>query len=105
MAYKISWSKTAEKDFDNIISFIEKEFSELTASKFVNRTNEIFNILLLYPEAGSAEIKELNIRGFLINKNVKLFYRIKRNSIILLNFFDVRLDPEKKLKRYKKWKQ
>lgn len=101
MAYKITWSKFAQKQFDNIVSYIENEWSSRISAKFVLKANELFELLKLYPEAGSIEIKEKNIRGFLLTKQVKLFYRLKSSEIILLSFFDTRLNPKKKLKKYK----
>jgi plasmid stabilization system protein ParE len=105
MAYKISWNKAAKKQFDEIVQYIENEWSEKSASKFVNRSNEIFELLSIYPDAGSVEIKSMNIRGFLISRQVRLFYEVKKSEIVLLNFFDTRLNPGKKLKKYSKWKQ
>ncbi len=101
MAYKISWTKTARKQFDSIVNYLIKEWSEKVAGKFINRTNEVIELLMLYPEAGSIEIKEKRIRGFLISKHIRLFYRITKKEMLLLSFFDNRLDPDKKLKRYK----
>lgn len=101
MAYKITWTKTADKQFSDIVNFIEINWNERVSSRFVQKANNIFDLLNLYPEAGSIEVKDKNIRGFLISKQVRLFYRIKNNEIIFLSFFDTRLNPEKKLKRYR----
>lgn len=101
MAHKIVWTKTAEKEFDNILSYLESEWNESICRKFINRVDDIFDLLTLYPEAGTIEVREENIRGFLISKQVRLFYRIKSKNIVLMNFFDTRLNPKKRLKRYK----
>jgi len=58
MAYKISWTKTAKKQFDNIISYLEYEWSKKIAEKFIGRTNSIIDLLMMYPEAGSIEVKK-----------------------------------------------
>ena len=105
MAYKIVWSKTAEKDFDKIVDYIGSEWSINAAAEFAVKSNDIFNLLKDYPEAGSVELEEKNIRGFLISSQVRLLYRIKGKRIIFLNFFDTRMDPDKKLKRFKLWKK
>ncbi|HAX48644.1 MAG TPA: type II toxin-antitoxin system RelE/ParE family toxin [Ignavibacteria bacterium] len=100
MAYKIIWSKTAEKDFDKIVNYIFSEWGNNIAAGFTVKANEIFNLLQYYPEAGSVELEEKNIRGFLVSKQVRLLYRIKGKKIIFLNFFDTRSNPSKKLKRF-----
>ena len=101
MVKKIVWTKTAQKQFDDIVDYIETEWSEKIAAKFTNRVNDFFGLLQLYPEVGSIEVKKKRIKGFLLTKQVRLFYRIKGQNIILLSFFDTRLSHSKKLRRYK----
>ena len=98
MDYKIVWTKTAERQFDRIVKYIEQEWSKKISVKFIEQTNEILSILKLYPEAGSIEIRDKKIRGFLISRQVRLFYRMTKKELILLSFFDTRLNPEKRLK-------
>jgi len=101
MAFKIVWSKTAEKQFDEIVDYLQKEWSETLAARFVRKCNEIFDLLKMYPEAGSIELREKRIRGFLVSKQVRLFYRLSSRQIKFLSFFDTRLSPEKKLRRHR----
>jgi hypothetical protein len=48
-----------------------------------------------FPEIGSLENKEYGIRGFVIVKQITIFYQIRDNTIILLNFYDNRQQPKK----------
>jgi hypothetical protein len=45
---------------------------------------------------GTIENLEKGIRGFLIVKQIVVFYKITEKEIILLDFFDTRQHPEKK---------
>lgn len=63
----------------------------------MNRTYKIIEFLAEHPEIGSLENHERQIRGFVVTKHNTLFYRIEEERIILLNFFDNRQHPRKKI--------
>ena len=96
MALEIYWSKRAVKKFDHIQEYLFKEWGESVAKAFTKKVYDFLDILSEFPEIGSIENKEKEIRGFTIVKQVSLFYRIKENRIILLTFFDNRQNPKKK---------
>ncbi len=96
MALKIVWSKRASLKFDQIISYLVDEWGEKSAKQFIGRVFDFLEILSEFPEIGSVENKEKNIRGFTIVKQVNIYYRIKGDSIILILFFDTRQNPKKK---------
>jgi plasmid stabilization system protein ParE len=96
MALKTKWTKKAKSNFDNIVNYLDLEFGEKTASVFVKKSYAIIEHLQEFPKMGSVAIDSKNIRGFLISKHNLLFYRIKNDELILLNFFDTRKNPSKR---------
>jgi plasmid stabilization system protein ParE len=96
MALKIVWSKRAILRFDHIVSFLVSEWGEKSAKDFIIKVFDFLDTLSEFPEIGSLENKEKNIRGFTILKQVNLYYRIKDDAIILIIFFDNRQNPKKK---------
>lgn len=96
MALTIYWSKRANNKFDKIISYIDEEWGEVVARAFVKKVYDFLDILVEFPEIGSVEHAEREIRGFVIVKQLTLFYKIKEDKIILLNFFDNRQNPKRK---------
>jgi hypothetical protein len=54
------------------------------------------DLLTEFPEVGTLENNDLNIRGFVIVKQLTIFYQIRDNEIILLNFYDNRQKPKNK---------
>ena len=96
MALTIYWSKRADNKFDKIISYIDEEWGEVVARAFVKKVYDFLDILVEFPEIGSIEHAEREIRGFVIVKQLTLFYKIKEEKIILLNFFDNRQNPKRK---------
>jgi len=95
---KIFITKKAKKGFDKIRDYIVEDFGELTAREFDKKVNDFIDLLEVFPELGSIEVKEKGIRGFVIAKQTKVFYRIKDHKIIILTFFEVRRRPKNKLK-------
>ncbi len=96
MALEIKWSRKADKSFDSIISYLKGEFGEITTSKFVRKIHEFLDLLSEFPELGTEENKYLKIRGFVVAEQVTLFYKVRDQKIILLNFYDNRQRPKKK---------
>ena len=96
MALRIFWSKRADKKFDNILDYLTTEWGEKVTSAFVKKVYDFLDILIEFPEIGSVENVERGIRGFVIVKQITIFYKVSGNKIILLNFFDNRKGSKKK---------
>jgi len=93
----ILWTKRAQQSFDEIVGFLEKEWSLNSAINFVRKTNHFIDILKEQPKIGRPEKVKKDLRSFVLTRQTTVFYRIKSNEvIILLNFFDSRQDPIKK---------
>ena len=90
MALKVKWSKYADQSFDQILNYLEAEWGKNVTSVFVRRTYEFLDLLAEFPEIGSMENAENQIRGFVLIKQITVFYIRKTDSIILLNFYDNR---------------
>ena len=96
MALKIYWSKKADKKFDNILNYLVENWGEKVTSNFVKKVFDFLDILIQFPEIGTVELEEKNIRGFIIVKQITIFYTIRNDKIILLDFFDNRSNSNKK---------
>ena len=96
MALDIEWSKRTDNSFDQIINFLNTEWGDQVVKAFVKKTYDFLEILAEFPEIGALQVKESGIRGFTLIKQVIVFYKVKGNSVILLDFFDTRQDPVKK---------
>ena len=96
MALEIYWSKNANKSFDSIITHLENNWGEQVVSLFVKKVFEFLEIISEFPEIGSIEKDNLNIRGFVIVKQITIFYQVRESQIIILNFYDNRQRPKRK---------
>lgn len=96
MAWMIVWTKDAEEKFDKIVSFLENEYSPKTAERFVKRINVKIDLLKLYPEIGRPSQKVKGVRMLNIHKHYRMFYRVKDNYVVIIDFFNTKQDPKKK---------
>lgn len=74
-----------------------ERFGNNVAIAFEEKVKDFLSILGEFPEIGQVVHIPTGIRGFQLTKQTKLLYRIKKEEIILLSFFDVRQDPGKEL--------
>ena len=98
MALKIQWFKRAETKFDNIINRLEEDWGEKSAKDLVQKVNRVLNLLTKYPELGTIEVPNRNIRGILIVKQLRIFYIPGRNLIKIIQVFDTSESPKRKPK-------
>ncbi|MBU2651643.1 MAG: type II toxin-antitoxin system RelE/ParE family toxin [Bacteroidetes bacterium] len=96
MALEIKWSKRADSKFDTILEYLSIEWGEKNTESFVKKVYDFLDILSEFPEIGTLENKEKGIRGFTITKQLNVFYQIRENDIVILNFFDNRQSPQKR---------
>ncbi len=97
MAHKIIWLPKAEKRYDEIIEWLENNWTHKEIANFVARTDEVLSLISTHPEIYSLSEKR-NIRQAVITKHNLLLYRKKGNKIELITFFDTRQTPAKKFK-------
>jgi plasmid stabilization system protein ParE len=96
---KIRWTKRARDSFDQIVDYIQNEWSQDIASNFIKNTVSFLDLLKEQAEIGRTETIRKDLRSFVLSRHVTVFYRIKDNDIIIiLKFFDTRQDPEKRMK-------
>lgn len=84
----------AENQFDQIVDYLTTRWGKTTAKQFVKKTDSVIQLLKSFPAMGPIESGE--IRGFQLSKQTRILYRVKEDQLIILAFFDVRQNPEKK---------
>jgi len=84
----------AEKHFNQIVDYLTTRWGAATAKHFIEKADSVIKLLRNFPAMGPVELGE--IRGFQLSKQIRILYRVKENKLIILAFFDVRQNPEKK---------
>lgn len=96
MALEIVWSTKADKRFDKIIDYLFTNWRENTTKNFIQKVFNFIDILKEFPEIDTIENKEYDIRAFTIVKQINIFYQVRENQIIILDFYDNRQNITKK---------
>lgn len=90
---KVVLSKKAEKDFDEILGYIKKDFGSASAVNFKNLILRFLDLICNFPEIGSLQTHKTPIRAFVVHRRLKVLYRIQDKRLIILRLFDTRQDP------------
>ncbi len=97
MAFEVEWSGDAVEDFEEIITWLEQHWSEEIAADFAIRVSEVIQILQKMPFAYRVISKKRAVRRCVISKQTSMFYKVQKNKVILLAFFDSRQNPDELL--------
>jgi plasmid stabilization system protein ParE len=100
MDFKIIWSPEAEETFENVVSYLEENWTERETKKFILDAEKTFFLLTQNPFLFRGSEKE-NIYEALVGKQNLLLYQISETSrrVELLSFWDTRQDPNSKFNK------
>ena len=94
MENQIIYKKRFLNKLDKLLAYLEKEWNNTVGNKLLDKLEEKIKIIKSHPTIGSVtEIK--NTRSILITIHNKVYYRIEKNKIVVLNMIDTRQDPKK----------
>jgi plasmid stabilization system protein ParE len=91
----IIWSPLAEKDFTNILLYLQEHWNEDVLENFIDITDELIEQIILNPKQFPIIHKTKKIRKCVLTKHNTLFYRIGNESVVIMRIYDNRQDPKK----------
>ena len=92
---KIRWTEEATKNLENIIIYLETNWTTKELKKFFQKLEKQFLLLSIFPEAYPLSQKKKNIHRCVLTKNLTIYYTVKDDYLVLLSIFDTRQDPVK----------
>ncbi|WP_406845047.1 type II toxin-antitoxin system RelE/ParE family toxin [Flavobacterium soyae] len=95
MNLKVSFSKTAEKNLDSVLMFIEARWSEKSKKMFIIKFDKAISIMVMNPEIFPKSSINKKYRKCVITKQSSLLYSFSANEIRIHNVFDTRQNPNK----------
>ncbi len=95
MAYQIIVKKRFSNKLKNILKYLEKEWSYDVAAEFLLKVDRRIELLTKQPYVGAPSSKIKDIRGVLITRHYRMYYKTKGNKVIILNMYDTRINPKK----------
>lgn len=89
---EVFWTDDAKSTFDQIIKYLQREWSDKEVEKFVQRTMEMISTLRQYPEMCRPSLKRKNVRIGILNKHTQLIYhyRPRKKRIDVLLFWSMK---------------
>jgi plasmid stabilization system protein ParE len=95
---KVFFSKRAEEKYASTLDYLRENFGEAATKVFKQKAADFIQLLGAFPEMGILEVESKSIRSFLLTKQTRVFYRIKKDRIIILTFFNTYQSPKRKPK-------
>ena len=96
-AIEVLWTPSAINSFDQIVQYLDENWTAKEVSKFVKRTAGVIDMLKRYPEMCSPSKKRKNVRISILNKHTKMAYHYKprKKQLEILHFWSMKRNPEK----------
>ena len=95
MAYQIIVKKRFTNNVQKVLVYLEKEWSHKVAAEFLMKIDRRIELLTKQPFVGAPSSKINDIRGLLITRHNRMYYKIKNDKVIILAMYDTRINPEK----------
>lgn len=91
---KVQFSSLSAFKLEKLITYLKEEWTEKIAADFLNTFDSSIEQLQKFPTSGTTLQQDRSIRKLVVNKQTSVFYKIKRNTIYILNIVDNRQNPE-----------
>jgi plasmid stabilization system protein ParE len=98
MSLRSLWTREAENGFNEIADYLEGTWGELVADAFVSDVVHTIALLEVFPNGGVVELVDLGIRSIPVARQVRLFYRVEGEQLIILEFIDTRTGRYQRMK-------
>jgi len=95
MPKQVIWSPLAVVDFENILDYLNGNWNEQVALKFINEIEILISNIAKQHKLFPLVNKKLKVRRCVITKHNTLFYSDSKASINILRIFDTRQNPNK----------
>ncbi len=92
---KVTISERAEKNLDDIIQYLETEWSVRVRDKFLEVLKTKIEQIGRMPQMYEASSKKKTIRRCVISKQTSLYYKAKKEEIEIITIQDNRGNPRK----------
>lgn len=93
--FEILWTNTAESSFQDIIEYLQEEWSEKEVRNFLKRVDKFIITLSKYPTMCRSSSKRKNVRIGILDKHTQTVYQYipENNSITILLFRGMKRSP------------
>lgn len=94
---EVYFSRRAKNSLENLLDYLEKEWSLKIKHAFVSKLDSAIGTISDFPESCPVSKKRNGIYKCVVSKQTSFYYRIKKENIEVIVFFDNRMNPKKKV--------
>ena len=95
MVYKIIYKKRFQTKLFKLLDYLKQKWGGNVANNFILRLQNRLHTLSEQPYIGASSTVIKSVRSILLTKHNRIFYRIKDDTIEVLNMYDTRSNPKK----------
>jgi len=95
---EIRLSKSAARNLDSILAFLEKKWSLKTKQTFILKLDHSLKLIQSHPDIYPESESITGLRKCVVTKQTTLFYKYSETTIYIISVFDTRQNPETLLK-------
>lgn len=92
--FKVIWSEEAVSGLNEIILYLERNFSERDVRVFIKKFEKLLDIIISNPKAFPVSLKSKKVRRAIIARLTSVYYTVDEESIKLVSIFDTRKNPK-----------
>lgn len=89
----ILWTDTAKETYSYVLDFLDETWGSKHVNNFINRSEKILNLLSKNPLIFKSITQDTSVRKGILHQNCSFLYRVNKNRIELLVFWDTRQEP------------
>jgi plasmid stabilization system protein ParE len=93
--YKVVWSEEANKNLEQIIDYLEKEWTEKEIGNFFGKLEKTITLISKKPNLFRITNKRKNIHKCVLIKQVSIYYKHSKDTVYIISLFDNRQHPSK----------
>jgi len=92
---EVVFSKLAKIYLEKLLDYLESEWSVQVKHNFVLKLDKSVLNISKYPNSSPVSKKKKGVYRCVVSKQTSFYYRIKRDKIEVIVFFDNRMNPSK----------
>jgi plasmid stabilization system protein ParE len=92
---EIILSKTAAAKLENLLNYLETEWSERVKHNFIGKLDKSLKQIGKYPLSFENSQVKPNLHRCLVTKQTTLYYTFNIKRVYIVTIFDNRMNPEK----------
>ena len=92
---KIRWTEEATNNLENIILYLEANWSEKELKTFFTKLEKQLELISIFPQAYPISLKRTRVHRCVFTKNLTIYYTVDDGFIVLLSIFDTGQHPRR----------